>query len=65
MHKSLTEALLLGKSVVSVRHFGKIGIHAGIPASITNYAVTRVKILYIIALTGRANEGARSATKTG
>ena len=64
MHKSLAEALLLCKSVVSVRHFCEIGIHTRIPASVTNYAVTRVKILNIIALAGGAHKRTGAASET-
>ena len=53
------------KSVVSVSHSGKLGIHTGVPASVTDNTVTRVKIFYVVALTGGANEGAGSAAKAG
>ena len=65
MHKSLAEAFLLRKSVISVCHFGKLGIHARIPASVTNYAVSGLEIFDVIALTGGAYKRTRSATKTG
>ena len=65
MHKSLTEALLLGVSVVSVSHLGEVGIHAGVPASVTDNTVTRVEILYIVALARRTYEGARAASEAG
>ena len=65
VHKSLTEAFFLCKSVVSVSHLGELGIHAGVPASVTDNAVAGVEVLYVVALAGRANEGTRAATEAG
>ena len=65
VHKSLAETLLLGKSVVSVRHFGKLGIHTGVPATEANDTVARAEILDVVALAGGANEGAGTAAQTG
>ena len=65
MHKSLAEALLLGKSVVSVSHLGELGIHTGVPASVTDNAVAGIEVLNVIALTGRTNEGTCAAAKAG
>ena len=65
MHESLAEALLLRQSVISVRHLREIGIHAGIPASVTDHAVARVEILNIVTLAGGANEGAGAAAEAG
>ena len=56
MHKSLAEALLLGESVVSVRHLRELGIHTGVPASVTDHAVSGVKVLNVIALAGGTYE---------
>ena len=65
VHKSLAETLLLGETVVSVSHSGELGIHAGVPASVTDNSVSCVEILYVIALACGANEGAGSAAKAG
>mgnify|MGYP007011127843 CR=1 FL=1 len=61
MHKSLTESLHLAGTVVSVSHHGKIRVHAGIPAAVTLYTVSGVKVFDIVALAGRAGERTGSA----
>ena len=55
----------MGESVVSVSHFGKLGIHARIPASVTDNAVSGVEVLYVIALAGGADEGAGATSEAG
>ena len=64
MHESLAETLQLGKSGLTCRHFGEIGIHAGIPAAEALYTVTGIEILDIIALAGGADKGSGAATET-
>ena len=63
MHEALTEAFLLRQTVVAVRHSGEFGIHAGVPASVTDDTLTGVEVLDIIALAGGAYEGAGTAAK--
>ena len=65
MHESLAEALHLRGTIGAVGHQRKIRKHAAIPATIALNAVARIEIAYIIALAGRAYEGAGTATKTG
>ena len=64
MHKSLTETLHLRVTAVAVRHQREVGIHTGIPATITKNAFARLEITNVEALTSRANERTRTATKT-
>ena len=64
MHESLTEAFKLGKSRLTCGHFRKVRIHARVPATEAFYTVTGVEVLYVVALTRRADEGTRSATET-
>ena len=54
MHEALTEAFLLRQTVVAVRHSGEFGIHAGVPASVTDDTLTGVEVLDVIALTSGA-----------
>ena len=65
MHEALTEAFLLRQTVVAVRHSGEFGIHAGVPASVTDDTLTGVEVLDVIALTSGAYEGAGTATEAG
>jgi hypothetical protein len=48
-----------------VCHLGEVGVHAGVPATESQNTVSGVVILNVIALTGRANEGAGAATEAG
>ena len=64
MHESLTETFLLALTVVAVGHQGKVGIHAGIPAAESADSFSGVIIADVIALAGRAHEGAGTAGQT-
>ena len=61
VHETLTETLQLCGTVVSCCHHGEIRVHAGIPAAVTLYTVSGVKVFDIVALAGRAGERTGSA----
>ena len=61
MHESLTETLHLAVTVISVCHHCKVRVHTGIPAAVTLYTVSGVKVFDIVALAGRAGERTGSA----
>ena len=62
MHKSLTVSLQLRRTAVAVRHQREIGIHTGVPTTITDYAFIRLVIANVETLTGRAHERTCTAT---
>ena len=53
----------MSQSRLTCGHFGKFGIHAGIPAAETLNAVTGVEVLNIVALASGAHKGAGAAAK--
>ncbi len=63
VHKPLTETFFLRGTVGAMGHHGKVRIHAAVPATETAYFPTVIKVLNIIALTGRTDKCTGSATQ--
>ena len=63
MQKALTEALKLRRPGLASGHLGEVGVHAAVPAAEAAYLFAGVKFLDVVALTGRADEGAGAAAK--
>ena len=61
VHESLTKPFFLGGTVGTVRHHGKIGVHAAVPAAETLDFLASVEVLHIIALTCGTHKGAGTA----
>ena len=63
MHEPLAEALELRRARLSGGHLGEIGVHAAVPAAEAAHFFAGVKFLNVVALTGRADEGAGAAAE--
>ena len=65
VHEALTEAFLLSETGLTAGHQREVGVHAGVPAAESLDTMTGIVVADIIALAGRADEGAGTASEAG